>query len=280
MLLLLLVGADSLRAEGAWPSAPPPPDVGRAVELEGSAAADYRYAAALYRALAAELERGNPELLSRSRAACLARALLVQGQGKQALDLLGGRDDLPPELALQLNMSASSEDWSDLERERWLGLFEGQDGESLYWRGRLSLMLQERDAARKAFEELLRREPGSVFAPPALEALRELSVVSRHDFMDENEPSRKEGTNPAPGVRVQWGVYRDGRGALRQRDALRAYGQAAEILSFTRDGTELFRVCSPVQDGEDEARRLGESLARNYGLDFVLLRQPAGGNPP
>jgi tetratricopeptide (TPR) repeat protein len=279
-LLLLVGGVDGLRAEEAWPDAPPPPLAGPAGELGGEELDDYRYAAALYRALGAELSKGNPALLSTDEAAHLARALLVQGLGAQALELLGERDDLPSELALQLAMGGSTADWSDLERERWLGLFAGQDGESLYWRGRLSVLLQDRDAAKRAFEELLRREPGSVFAPPALEALRELSALSESTSDGEEAQKQKTDDAEADGLRVQWGVYRDARGALRQRDALRAYGQSAEILAFSRDGVELFRVCSPVLGDEEEARRLGENLTRRYGLDFVLLRQLAGGNSP
>ncbi len=280
ILLLLIGGAGQSRAEGAWPDVPPAPAAGRAGELTGKAADDFRYAAALYRALGADLTEKNPALLSSSEVDRLARALLVQNQGAQALELLEGRDDLSPELALQLAMSASVAEWSDLEKQRWLSLFAAQDGESLYWLGRLWSVLQDRDAAKRAFEELLRREPGSVFAPPALEALRELSAVMTPDDVGASKPDRKADQLGDQGLRVQWGVYRDARGALRQRDALRAYGQSAEILSFTRDGVELFRVCSPILGDEDEARRLGESLTRRYGLDYVLLLQSTGGESP
>ncbi len=280
LLLLLIGGAGHLHAEGAWPDAPPAPVVGRAGELAGEAADDFRYAAALYRALGADLTEKNPALLSSSEVDRLARALLVQNQGAQALELLDVRDDLSPELALQLAMSASVAEWSDLEKQRWLGLFAAQDGESLYWRGRLWAVLQDRDAAKRAFEELLRREPGSVFAPPALEALREISAITAPEDVGTTKPDRNADQFGDQGLRIQWGVYRDARGALRQRDALRAYGQSAEILSFSRDGVELFRVCSPILGDEDEARRLGESLTRRYGLDYVLLLQSTGGESP
>lgn len=276
-LLLLVAGTGGAGAESAWPD---PPAADSTDELRGEEAEDYRFAAALYRAIEADLASGNPNLLSSDDAGRLARALLVQGQGSRAAALLAARDDLPSELSLQLAMHGAAEEWSDLDRNRWLALFDGQDGESLYWRGRLSTWLEDRDSARRAFEELLRREPGSVFAPPALEALREIAALSegRSDRKGETEIK----TTPADtgGLRIQWGVYRDARGALRQRDALRAYGQSAEILSFHKDGTELFRVCSPILTDAEEARRLGESLTRRYGLDFVLLHQQDGGEAP
>ena len=270
LLLVLLTSASPLVAADVWPEAPPAATSADET-LRGEAAADYRYAAALYRALTGELESGNPALLTKSDAARLARALLVLGQGERAEALLHEREDLPLELTLQLALQRDPAGWSDLETERWRGAFTARDGESLYWRGRLAAALGEIDAARLGLEELLRREPGSVFAPPALELLQELNVSApapEEASGSEEEAARK----PESGLRVQWGVFRDARGASRQRDAVQAYGQDAELIAFRRDGAQLFRVCSPVQENEEAARALGEVLLRRYGLEYVLLR--------
>ncbi len=271
ILIVLLTSATSIEAADVWPDAPPAVEESGGEALRGDAAADYRYAAALYRALSTGLESGNPAMLSKADAERLARALLVLGQGERAETLLGDREDLSSELALQLALQRSPQEWSDLETERWRGAFTSMDGESLYWRGRLAIALGEIAGARSSLEDLLRREPGSVFAPPALELLQELSASAPPPAV-EGKSEDPVAETPATGLRVQWGVFRDARGASRQRDAVKAYGQDAELIAFRRDGAPLFRVCSPVLEDEAAARALGEGLLLRYGLEYVLLR--------
>ncbi|MBN2171872.1 MAG: SPOR domain-containing protein [Candidatus Krumholzibacteriota bacterium] len=261
VFLLVLLG---LVAAGPWPESPDQ-DAARRGRTEGEAAADYRYAAGLYRAL----EAAAGDAPTDAEALRLARAQAGQGQEDHARRLLAGRDSLPADLALVLRLAESERPWSDLERERWRRILDGGDGESLYWRARLELALGDGAAARERLRTLLRREPGSVFAPAALELMEALppAPAQRADRVAEAAPA------DADGVRVQWGVFRDPHGARRHADALAAYGQKAEILLLRRGGEDLYRVVSPPFADEGGARARGEELRERYGLDFVLLRE-------
>ena len=263
VFLLILLG---LVAAGPWPD-PPGEEAARRARNEGEALADYRYAAGLYRALEAAAGDSPTE----AEALRLARAQAGQGHEARARRLLAGRDSLPAGLALTLRLAEQERPWSDLERERWRRTLDGGDGESLYWRARLELALGDADAARERLGILLRREPGSVFAPAALELME--ALPRRPDVRAEHVAR----TTPADsgGVRVQWGVFRDPHGARRHAEALAAYGQKAEILTLRRGGEELYRVVSPPFPGEGDARVRGEALRERYGLDFVLLRGEA-----
>ncbi len=255
-----------------WPQAPPAPESAEGGGPRIEISAEYRYAAGLYRALAETLGQGNPSLLAREDLQRLLRAWLAQGEGERARAFAADRDDLSRELALQIALAGDPLGWSDLERERWEAAFQGGDGESLYWRGRIALALGRSDEARRHFADLLRREPGSIFAPAALEQMQGLPEhrpVAADPSVAEN-----------PGPRVQWGVFRETRGARRLRDAVEAYGQEAELIRFRREGAELYRVCSPPLGDEAEARTLGEHLKTRYGLDYVLLRPAAERKTP
>jgi len=239
-----------------------------------AAADDYRYAAGLYRALEGSLssrERG-PGRLSPDAAELLLRALFGQGREEQTLPYLSGREDLARDLLL-LGGLEDDRGWGDLELERWRSLFDGEDGESLYWRARLELTRGESEEARRRLKRLLRREAGSVFAPAALELLEGIPVVEAPAPVQAREEAA------ASGVRVQWGVFRDPLRARRQREAVEAYGQAAELLSFRRDGIELYRVCSPPFTLDESAREAGELLESRYGLEYVLHRPDATPEP-
>ena len=272
---LLLVGAGAWA--GAWPE---PPATVAPQSLSGEAARDYRFAAGLYRALAREVTDGNPALLGPADAARVARALLTLGQGDLAAERFGGRDDLPSGLRLLLALQRDPSGWSAADRERWGKAWPGGDGESVYWRARADQALDESEGARSALNALLGREPGSVFAPAALELLQDLPAP---ETLSANRGAPGSRVEPASGgLRVQWGVFRDVQGARRLREAVSAYGQQAELLRFRQDGRELFRVCSPPfpDDAEADARALGESLRQRYGLDFVLHRSEESGASP
>lgn len=265
--LLLCLAAPVLA--GPWPV--PPRAAGVSVgKLPAAEARDYRFAAGFYQALSRELGAGDPERLADEEAERLGRAMLSLGEGNAAYRLLGRRRDLSPSLGLLLALTVKPSAWSSLERERWREAFAGDDAESLYWRARVAQALGEAARARQLLAELLRREPGAVFAPAALELMQGLPDL----------PSRTDAAPGAPptlgaqraGLRVQWGVFRDAQGARRLLEAIQAYGQAAELVPGSQGGQPLVRVCSPVFAVESEARALGERLRLRYGLDYVLLR--------
>lgn len=265
----LLLGLAAPALAGPWPS--PPRAAGVSVgKLPPGEARDYRFAAGFYQALSRDLGAGDPERLASGEAERLGRAMLSLGEGSAAYRLLGRRRDLSPSLGLLLALSVKPSAWSSLERERWREAFAGEDAESLYWRARVAQALGESARARQLLAELLRREPGAVFAPAALELMQGLPDL----------PPRVETAPSAPpafgasrdGLRVQWGVFRDAQGARRLLEAVQAYGQAAELVPSTQGGRPLVRVCSPILAVESEARALGERLRLRYGLDYVLLR--------
>lgn len=264
--LLLSLAAPALA--GPWPQ--PPRAAGVSVgKLPPEAARDYRFAAGFYQALSRELGAGDAERLASEDADRLGRAMLSLGEGSAAYRLLGRRRDLSPSLGLLLALTVKPSVWSGLERERWREAFAGDDAESLYWRARVALALGETARARQLLGDLLRREPGAVFAPAALELLQGLpEAAARAELPSVAGPAglRRDG------LRVQWGVFRDAQGARRLLDAVQAYGQSAELVHGLRDGQALYRVCSPVFAVESEARALGEQLRLRYGLDYVLFR--------
>jgi hypothetical protein len=243
--------------------AQPWPEVPDAARPAAGQDEDYRFAAGLYGGLeqSADTERREDRLL-------LARALFGQGRDADARALLADPEDLPLDLALLLRLSDTERPLSDLERGQWRQRLDGSDGEALYWRARLELALDEPQEARQRLETLLRREAGSVFAPAALELLQSLPAAESLPAPAAAAPAAAG----APGVRLQWGVFRDPHRAQRQAAALAAYGQATEILRFRKDGDELYRVCSPPFGEEDEARATGALLKERFDLDFVVYR--------
>jgi hypothetical protein len=260
LLLLLPAGAGA----GAWPQPPRAAAVALG-NLSPADAHDYRFAAGFYQALTRELGAGDTGRLDAVEANLLGRALLSLGEGAPASRLLGRRRDLPPSLGLLLALTVKPSAWSALERERWRAAFPAEDAESLYWRARLAQAMGETARARDSLGELVRREPGSVFAPAALELLQAMPGPAPL-------ASAPGVAQAAGGLRVQWGVFREAQGARRLLDAVLAYGQPAELLRGLAQGKELYRVCSPAVATEAEARALGEQLRLRYGLDFVLYR--------
>lgn len=264
-LLLSLFGA---ALAGPWPQ--PPRAAGVSVgKLPPGEARDYRFAAGFYQALSRELGVGDTDRLAEADAERLGRAMLSLGEGSAAYRLLGRRHDLSPSLGLLLALTMKPSAWSGLERERWREGFAGDDAESLYWRARVALALGETARARQLLGDLLRREPGAVFAPAALELLQGLPEAAPRATAPSGPVA---GSAAREGLRVQWGVFRDAQGARRLLDAVKAYGQAVELVHGLRDGQALYRVCSPVFAVESEARALGEQLRLRYGLDYVLFR--------
>ncbi|MBM4117373.1 SPOR domain-containing protein [bacterium] len=270
LLLALAVPA----AAGPWPT--PPRAAGVSVgKLPPAEARDYRFAAGFYQALTRELGVGDVERLADAEAERLGRALLSQGEGSAALRLLARRRDLSPSLGLLLALTSKPATWSSLERERWREAFAADDAESLYWRARVAQALGETARARQVLGDLLRREPGAVFAPAALELMQGLpeSAPRAGAAPEGAAPSAARGTD----LRVQWGVFQEAPGARRLLSAIQAYGQAAELVPGLQGGQTLYRVCSPAFASETEARALGEQLRLRYGLDYVLFR-PAPAN--
>ena len=261
---LLLIPA--LAFASAWPD-PPAPE-GDSPTLSGEAAAvDYRFAAGLYQALElgiVDSKDARPEAI-----VSLARALLGQGRGARVPELCGDAESLPRDLRLLLALSVPASGWSESSRATWKGLLAEESGEQAYWLARLQMHLGEHEAARRGLQQLVRREPGSIFAPAAMELLEGMPVAEAI-----NPPASTAAPVVVDGVRVQWGVFRDPLRARRQREAVLAYEQPAEVLAFTRDGEEFYRVCSAPFATEAEAREMGESLRSRYGLAFVLHRPP------
>jgi hypothetical protein len=261
---LLLVLLPGLATGDVWPQPPRAAAVSLS-SLSPADAHDYRFAAGFYQALTRELGAGDTGRLDAREANLLGRALLSLGEGASANRLLGRRRDLPPSLGLLLALTVKPSAWSALERDRWRAAFPGEDAESLYWDARLAQAMGERERARQRLSELVRREPGAVFAPAALELLQALPGPAPL-------ASGPGAARAAGGLRVQWGVFREAQGARRLLDAVLAYGQPAELLRGLAQGEELYRVCSPALATEAEARALGEQVRLRYGLDFVLYR--------
>ncbi len=260
-LALLLALLPATATASAWPTPPRAAAVSLG-NLRPAEAQDYRFAAGFYQALSRELGAGDTGRLDAVRANFLGRALLSLGEGAAANRLLGRRRDLPPNLGLLLALTVKPSAWSALERERWRAAFPAEDAESLFWRARLAQAMGDTGGARQGLAELLRREPGSVFAPAALELLQSLPAPA----------PLASGPGAVGELRVQWGVFRETQGARRLLDALLAYGQPAELLRTLAGGQELFRVCSPPVATEAEAQALGEQLRLRYALDFVIYR--------
>ena len=260
-LALLLASLPGFAAASAWPEPPRAAAVSLG-NLRPPEAQDYRFAAGFYQAVSRELGTGDSGRLDAVQANLLGRALLSLDQGAAANRLLGRRRDLPANLGLLLALTVKPSTWSALERERWRAAFPAEDGESLYWRARLAQAMGDAGGARQGLSELLRREPGSVFAPAALELLQSLPAPA----------PQASGPGAVGELRVQWGVFRETQSARRLLDALLAYGQPAELLRTLAQGQELYRVCSPPMATEAEAQALGEQLHLRYALDFVLYR--------
>ena len=252
-----------------WPQAPPdegPPGGGggRGKTLLN----EYRYAAGLYLSLE-ESSGSRYKDLSPADRQRLLRGLISQGKTARAAALAGKDEDLPAELRFQAGLAGRHKDWNDREFAQWQAIFAGEDGESLYWQARLAMIRGDRERARELIAQLLRREAGSVFAPAALELLAGIPAPTAIPEAPASEPP------VLAGIRVQWGAFRDPAGARRLREALAAYGQSAEILSYQKDGVQLYRVCSPVFADEAGARAAGDLLKSRYGLDYVLQPSPA-----
>jgi hypothetical protein len=270
--VLLALASPGVLSAGAWPEAPPrsptPLGSGQARAEALATVSDYRYAAGLYQALEVGIVSGESE--SATLTVKLARALIEQGRGESIAEHCRDLDALPLDLRLLIAFESPGEAWSEEEHARWRDALTDEHGESLYWRARLEMHLGNPAAARQGLRQLLRREPGSIFVPAAMELLEGLPAAGALPA-----PESKETAVISGGVRVQWGVFRDPLRARRQREAVEAYGQSAEILAFSRDGIELYRVYSPPFAVDIEAREMGEALRRRYGLAFVLHRVQA-----
>jgi hypothetical protein len=268
--LMLLYPPAVANGGEVWPVPPEsPPDQEGILEMLGGHRGDlvrYLYAAGLYRTLEESLSGDDLRLVHPDLLSLLARGLMSSGRGEKAASLLADREDLDKDIRLLLLMQDEDHSWTDLSRATWRESLSGRDSESLYWASRLESTLGETGNSRELLKELLRREPGSVFASASLEIMESLPLK-------EALPETPAVSTFVPqGVRVQWGVFRDPLRARRQWEAVEAYGHDAEIIPFQRDGVELFRVCSTPFSDEADARREGETTRERYGLEFILYR--------
>ncbi|MCP4548809.1 MAG: SPOR domain-containing protein [bacterium] len=274
-LLIILTGgllAGPALADGAWPAMPPAHGSNEEIltaleDIGGAPLQEYLFAAGLYRALERRLADKDPRVTDLAQLELLARALFSQGREEDAAELIAIRDDFSPELRLSALLDGEIDKLNDLDRNGWRATLNERDGASLYWRAHLETALGEAEQARKLLRELLRREPGSVYSSAALELLESLPLVEALP-----EPSSVADFVPM-GYRIQWGVFRDPLRARRQREAVAAYGQKAEIIPFRKDGAELYRVCSPPFNEDANARTAAASLKERYGLDFVIHKE-------
>ncbi len=251
LLAIVVMGAEA----SVWPDTPPVvpldhPDPG------------FKFAAGLYHSQEALSDDFNT---NRDKE-MLARALLASGRSAAAREMIDEGLLPPRDLALQLRLS-DDETWQDLERESWRATFRDEDGESRYWRARLSESHGSFAEARQLLERILREDPASIFVPLSQEKLAVLPF-------EDTSPRVKAPSSPG-GFRVQWGVFRDPARARQQRSVLEAYGQVVDILAFEREGIPLSRVVSEPFATREEARNEGESLKARYGLDYVLYTDEA-----
>jgi hypothetical protein len=249
---LLAVCPRPAGAAGVWPPLP-------ASERAAAEEADYRYAAGLYASFEQALREGRGDGADSLRA---VRATLSLGRTDVASSLARTMDQLPCDLALMLRL-ADTKPLSDAETRRWRERCAGEDGEALYWRARLELARGDAGEARRLLQALLDREAGSIYAPAALELMETLPAAAVQ--------ARRAPESPG-GLRLQWGVFRDAQRARRLAELVRSYGEATEILAFTKGGEELYRVCSEPYADEAAAQARGRELAQRHGLEFILYR--------
>lgn len=90
------------------------------------------------------------------------------------------------------------------------------------------------------------------------------------------DPPEGRATPKAPDIRLRYqlqvGAYSRQENASRQRDLLQSLNYQVSIRRITTSTRTLFVVMVSGFSSRDEARRIGEELKRDYGLDFLIQR--------
>jgi len=131
------------------------------------------------------------------------------------------------------------------------------------------LVSGDRDTALFYTEVFARKYPKIKFD------LKAGKVVVVPEARNPNPPGGRA-TPRAPDIslryQIQVGAYSRQENASRQRDLLQSLNYQVSIRRITTNTRTLFVVMVSGFNSREEARRIGEQLKRDYGLEFLIQR--------